>query len=384
MDEFVPGHWLRYEGISTDSSLVTVNFSTIWVVQIQGDVGFELTVVDDQGEVIIPCEAPDDFEYPFVSDTGCTDEGEAFMLTFEEIPDTVILRAHDAVFNFLMDDAFEYIPYGDNFIPYPSDEDRGFMFIWCEGIPYIYSGLVTDAEFDFEGLSEDEAAEYAITIQERDVTDLSEEEFAQFNEMAASGNYTDSTPIIGFEIDLFKDGEEYPIHDPGFTILIKLQLCEPLELEDGEAIFIIHMLPDNEFEIIEATYDADEMTLTFEAGTFSPFVVCRGSKDETTTNNTTTNTNTNTTTTTNTPTPVAAPTATTPAETSATENKSDAKTEETSNPTPTPTTAPSSGTASTGEKAVSVSATIGLILILSAAAVAVYRKRSSAIGNDED
>lgn len=381
---FVPGHWLRYDGVTEDNNGITVNFTTIWVIQIAGQTGFELTVVDEDGDPMLPNYAPDDFEYPFVTDFGFDEYGEPYTLTFEEMPYMAIVRPHNAVFTMLLDEDYEFIPYGDNEILYPADDDCGFAFIWHEGMPYIDADCIEDLAFDIDGLGEDDESMYAVTIREFDVTDLSEEEFAQFSDMAATGDYTDSMPLLGLEINLFKDGEEYPIHDPGFTILIKLQLCEPLELEDGEAIFIIHMLPDNEFEIIEATYDADEMTLTFEASTFSPFVVCRGSKDETTTNNTTTNTNTNTTTTTNTPTPVAAPTATTPAETSATENKSDAKTEETSNPTPTPTTAPSSGTASTGEKAVSVSATIGLILILSAAAVAVYRKRSSAIGNDED
>ena len=373
---FVPDHWLRYDGVTEDNNGITVNFTPIWVIQIAGQTGFELTVVDEDGDPMIPNYAPDDFEYPFVTDFGFDEHGEPYTLTFEEMPYMAIVRPHNAVFTMLLDEDYEFIPYGDNEILYPADDDCGFAFIWYEGMPYIDADCIEDLAFDIDGLSEEQAQEYAITIQEFDVTDLSEEEFEQFSAMAATGNYTDSMPLLGLEINLYKDGNEESIHDPGFTVHITLTLADPLDLEDGQAVFIIHMLEDDSYEIIEATYDADELTLTFDTSSFSPFVSCRGTKVESTGGNTTNNT-TNTTTNTTTTTPT---TAATPA---ATENKTDTKAEETT-ATPTPTAAPASGTASTGEKAVSATATIGIILILSAAAVAVYNKRSSVFGNDED
>lgn len=369
---FVPGHWLRYDGVTEDNNGITVNFTTIWVIQIAGQTGFELTVVDEDGDPMIPNYAPDDFEYPFVTDFGFDEYGEPYTLTFEEMPYMAIVRAHNAVFTMLLDEDYEFIPYGDNEILYPADDDCGFAFIWFDGMPYIDADCIRDVAFDIDGLGEDDESMYAVTIREFDVTDLSEEEFAQFSDMAATGDYTDATPLLGLEIDLFKDGENEPIHDPGFTFTITLTLAEAIDLEDGESVFLIHMLEDGSFEIIEATYDADEMTLTFETSSFSPFVICKGANGES---------SDGTATDTTTPTPATTP-ATTPASTPdvASENAPAAKGDGTTT-TPTPTPA-STSAPSTGEKQHSIAATIGMIMMISAAAIAIYNRRTHEIVED--
>jgi hypothetical protein len=54
-------------------------------------------------------------------------------------------------------------------------------------------------------------------------------------------------------------------------------LKEALTVKDGETVLILHML-DEGFELIEAVYNAKDLTLTFETKTFSPFVVTIGTK----------------------------------------------------------------------------------------------------------
>ena len=81
---------------------------------------------------------------------------------------------------------------------------------------------------------------------------------------------------MAFDITLFdKDGA---VHDPGFPVRITLVLKEELDLEDGETVVILHIIDKDKFELIEAVYNAKNLTLTFETKSFSPFVVTTGTK----------------------------------------------------------------------------------------------------------
>ncbi len=366
-DIFSPGHFVILEGVTEENGRITANFISVWNIRIMSDTDCEFTVLNEEGDPIAPLGAPDDFVYPFVLEGEDEDTFFDLDLVFIERPYETIIRGRNSIITELSGDYTEINPAGDNEVFYPEDDEFGYSEIYVDGMHYednmlVISDNITEVDFEMNGLSEEDASEYVLLIYDYDIEpeDIDDETTAFYLAFGEANGYSDLSILKVFDIALVnQDGYVHSV--PG-GVTITITLSEPLEIEDGYTLVIIHEITGQSREFIDVVYDADALTLSFTTTGFSPFIIAEGKKEETTTTTTPT-------------------TAATPA---ATENKSDTKAEETSNPTPTPTTAPSSGTASTGEKAVSVSATIGLILILSAAAVAVYRKRSSAIGNDED
>ena len=80
------------------------------------------------------------------------------------------------------------------------------------------------------------------------------------------------------------------IHTPPCPITITLKLKKALDIDDGSKVLIYHLDYSTEkVEIIEATYNASDLTLSFVATSFSPYYVMGGTlKEKPATQNSTT------------------------------------------------------------------------------------------------
>lgn len=281
---FQPGHFVTYEGIKVTESTCEVYFNECWVVGIEVmQLDLSMKALDKDGKVIEPaCGSDKDGALIF----ECGDAGEEdftyFEIAYPVCPAEVAVKGINDYAIFYLEcnekDMFK-TPIGENSIEYPSEDDYIWIGAW---------GMVTDTESVnftdsltkvsavFEGVSEDKIDDYLLVVSEFDPSEASEEELAAIKKQIAEKGYDVSEFPLGFDITLYdKNGE---VHEPGFTVRITLVLKKALDLKDGEKVLILHMLDDDNFEIIEAVYNATNLTLTFETKTFSPFVVMTGTK----------------------------------------------------------------------------------------------------------
>ena len=277
-------HFAFYKGIEETETGIIVNFVSCWVVQLDSPVGFDVTVLDEAGQPVIPFDCGDDFAYPFTPDMEINERGEEFYtvcLIFNEKPYKAVICGHDSILTEIIDEGYEVNPVGDNEIYYPTEDECGYVWVRIGGYSILDSGCVNDFYFECEGLSAEEAGRYVIAVN--DINDLSENDIASINSIVEglfSDGYSNTVQLFLIDISLYKDGEQGTIHDPGFSVTITLQLDSPLDLEDGESIALIHFLENGDPEVIEAAYDADNLTLTFVTSTFSPFLGCKLTPEE--------------------------------------------------------------------------------------------------------
>lgn len=282
MDErepYSPGHFVTFDRIEITENTCEIYFNECWVVGIDViTLDLSLKALDKDGKEIKPLG---DTELVF----ECGDAGEEdftyFEIAFAERPSEIVVKGvNDYAILWLgcNDEDILSNPIGENKIPYPSEDDYIWVGAWGiipETETVNFTDSLTDASAVFEGVSEDKAKDYLLLVTEIDVTDAPAEEINAIKKQIADKGYTDVTFPMGFDITLYdRNGI---VHEPGFTVKVTLVLKEALTVKDGETVLILHML-DEGFELIEAVYNAKDLTLTFETKTFSPFVVTLGTK----------------------------------------------------------------------------------------------------------
>ena len=282
MDErepFSPGHFVTFDRIEITENTCEIYFNECWIVGIDVILmDLSLKALDKDGKEIKPLgDANLVFE--------CGDAGEEdftyFEIPFAECPSEIVVKGVNGYAIFWLgcnDEDILSTPIGENKIPYPSEDDYIWVGAWGmipETETVNFTDSLTDASAVFEGVSEDKAKDYLLLVTEIDVTDAPAEEINAIKKQIAEKGYADVTFPMGFDITLYdRNGI---VHEPGFTVKVTLVLKEALTVKDGETVLILHML-DEGFELIEAVYNAKDLTLTFETKTFSPFVVTIGTK----------------------------------------------------------------------------------------------------------
>ena len=286
MDEretFTPGHFVVFEGIAVTEDTFEVYFKSCWIVAI--DVIFtdlSMKVQDKDGKVLKPINVPEDEDYTIFECGDATPEDFTYYeFTFLEQPYEVVVKGINGYSIFVLDcmdnDVFN-TPIGENYIKCP-DEDYIWISAWgkvTESETVAFTESLTSASSVFEGVSAEKTKDYMLVVSEFYTEDAPEEDVAAIRKQLEEKGYTGTSFPLGFEIDLFdKNGS---VHEPGFTVRVTLVLKKALELKEGETVLILHILDDDKFELIEAVYNAQNLTLTFETKTFSPFVVMIGTK----------------------------------------------------------------------------------------------------------
>ena len=287
MDErepYSPGHFVTFDRIEITENTCEIYFNECWVVGIDVIMlDLSMKALDKDGKVIEPVGGSDkDGALIF----ECGDAGEEdftyFEIAYPVCPAEVVVKGINDYAIFYLEcnekDMFN-TPIGENSIEYPSEDDYIWIGAWGmvpDSETVNFTDSLTKVSAVFEGVSEDKIDDYLLLVTEFDTSDASEEEIAAFKKQIAEKGYDISEFPLGFDITLYdKNGE---VHEPGFTVRITLVLEKALDLEDGETVLILHMLDDDKFEIIEAVYNAKNLTLTFETKSFSPFVVAFGTK----------------------------------------------------------------------------------------------------------
>lgn len=282
MDErepYSPGHFVTFDRIEITENTCEIYFNECWVVGIDVILlDLSMKALDKDGKEIKPLgDANLVFE--------CGDAGEEdftyFEIPFAECPSEIVVKGVNGYAIFWLgcnDEDILSTPIGENKIPYPSEDDYIWVGAWGmipETETVNFTDSLTDASAVFEGVSEDKAKDYLLLVTEIDVTDAPAEEINAIKKQIAEKGYADVTFPMGFDITLYdRNGI---VHEPGFTVKVTLVLKEALTVKDGETVLILHML-DEGFELIEAVYNAKDLTLTFETKTFSSFVVTIGTK----------------------------------------------------------------------------------------------------------
>lgn len=282
-EQFVPGHFVTLEEIKIGENSIEIYFAQCWVVAIDvGEVDLSMSVLDKNGKEIKPLSTPDGIKYPvFEFGKAGPEDYTYFEIPFAECPNEVVVKGVNGYALFWIgsgEEDFLNTPIGENSIKYPAEDDYMWIGTWGmlpESETMNFTESLSGASSVFVGLSEDEIKDYLVVISEIDISDAPEEEIAAIKKQIADEGYTGVVFPMGFDITLFdKNG---PVHKADFTVRITLVLNEELDLKDGETVVILHMLEDG-FELIEAIYNAKNLTLTFETDTFSPFVVTTGTK----------------------------------------------------------------------------------------------------------
>lgn len=281
---FSPGHFVVLDGVYASEDAFMVFFTECYVVGIDViQMDLSMKAQDKDGKVIEPVGGSDkDGALIF----ECGDAGEEdftyFEIAYPVCPAEVVVKGINDYAIFYLEcnekDMFN-TPIGENSIEYPSEDDYIWIGAWGmvpDSETVNFTDSLTKVSAVFEGVSEDKIDDYLLLVTEFDTSDASEEEIAAFKKQIAEKGYDIFKFPLGFDITLYdKNGE---VHEPGFTVRITLVLEKALDLEDGETVLILHMLDDDKFEIIEAVYNAKNLTLTFETKSFSPFVVAFGTK----------------------------------------------------------------------------------------------------------
>lgn len=356
---YCPGNWVMFDGITENGNTITLHLTRCWIVRAEICADVEITVNGEDGELLPIGESNTSF-YPLQVDVdeSCEEPREWIDLVFDQKPVEVVVRGND----YLITDIFEVdendlSPIGDNVLPFPDND--GCMWFYVSGIPrggedslVINTPALSGATFTVEG----SAGDRVLVVQGFENNDIPEDIAAAINSHISSSTYTDAVYLYGFDIYLVD--ETGIVTEPGHSVTITLQLAQALDLEDGASVFFVHMHENGTavtYEIIEGTYNATDRTVTFTTSSFSPFVMYKGNKVQQTTTSETTAT-------------TAAPSETTSAPA--------ATTAETLAATPVAAAAQAQTQATRTGEGRSFTSAIGTILILSAAAVALYdRKR---------
>ena len=276
---FSPGHFVTYDGLKVTEFTFEVYFTECWIVGIDVDMlDLSMKVLDKDGKELKPLDEGD-----LIFECGNADEVDFtyFEIAFAEHPAEVVVKGINGYSIFWLESIGEDVldtPIGENHIKYPADDDYTWISAWGyapDSQTVGFAESLKSASAVFEGVSEEKAKDYMLVVSEFDTADAPAEDVATVKKQLEDKGYTAATFPLGFEVTLFdKNGS---VHEPGFTVKVTLVLKEALALKDGETVLIIHVL-DEGFEVLEAVYNATDLTLTFETKTFSPFVVTIATK----------------------------------------------------------------------------------------------------------
>ena len=281
---FSPGHPVAFEEIKVTETTVEIYFTSCWMVKINVDfTDLSMSVLDKNGKEIKPLSTPEGIKYPvFECGDASPDDFTYYEIPFGECPYEIVVKGING-YALLWLGADEEncltTPIGENSIKFPDKADS--IFIDAFGVipeteTVFFTESLTSASAVFVGLSEDEIDDYLLVVSEINIEEADDEDVAAVKKQVADEGYTGVVFPMAFDITLFdKDGA---VHDPGFPVRITLVLKEELDLEDGETVVILHIIDEDEFELIEAVYNAKNLTLTFETKSFSPFIVTIGTK----------------------------------------------------------------------------------------------------------
>lgn len=287
-EEFSPGHWVTFDCIIATENTIEVYFNECWVIGIDAIADLEMTVLDANGKALDPISEPDGVDLPAIENGDAGEEDFNYLeLAYAARPDKVVIKGINGYALFYLEcneDDVLSTPIGENTIKYPQADEVDYIWIGAYGfVPESKTVGFTDSLKDvsavFEGLTEEQAKDYILVVSEFETADAPEEDVVKIKSDLAAKGYTGVLFPLGFDIDLYdKNG---PVHEADFTVKITLTLNKALDLKDGETVVILHVIDDG-YELIEAVYDAEKLTLTFETKTFSPFVVTTATRTETT------------------------------------------------------------------------------------------------------
>ena len=281
---FSPGHPVAFEEIKVTETTVEIYFTSCWMVRINIEfTDLSLSVLDKNGKKIKPLSTPEGIKYPvFECGDASPDDFTYYEIPFGECPYEIVVKGINGyALLWLGADEKDCLttPIGENSIKFPDKADSMFINAWGiipESETVFFTESLTSVSAVFVGLSEDEIDDYLLVVSELNIEEADDEDVAAVKKQVADEGYTGVVFPMAFDITLFdKDGA---VHDPGFPVRITLVLKEELDLEDGETVVILHIIDKDKFELIEAVYNAKNLTLTFETKSFSPFIVTIGTK----------------------------------------------------------------------------------------------------------
>lgn len=347
---FCPEHWVIFDGVTVDGNTYTFNFSLCWNVTVGAVADASIAVYGENGLLTPIGECR---ENP-VSVNIDENEEEPFAMAelfFDTEPSYINITGNNYMMMYISGVEDEDLsPLGTTTVNYPED-NRGFMWLEIGGIQrneedtYIFDTEgIAGATYTINGSA---SGDHAIVIQSFASSAIPESVSSAMSSLIEGSEYSNAVFLYGFDIYLV-DGNGI-VTEPGYSVTITIRLEEAVALEDGQSLFLVHMHGDGAnatYELIEVVYDATNKTITFTTSSFSPFVLHKGTKTE----------------------PV------TPAATPANEETPAAQattTEAAPAAAAAQTTQAAAQAARTGE-AQSYNGTVGIILILSAAALVFY------------
>lgn len=259
--------------------------------------------------------------------------------------------------------AADFIEAEDSVTATGSDTVTGGRVSFTDGVISSGSGLINISDVDLDSLSSAERAEADEVIA-----------YYEDNDIAIQGFLNIDLYNIFLKANTDNEMWTQDIHELDGSATLTIVLDEPLDLQDGQSIVMIHFLEDGTREVIRATYNAENQSITFRTTGFSVYAIAiEGEVTEETTATTTTTTTTSATEATTTATEATTTTTETAAATTASET--------TAAPTPTPTPVPAGGAARTGEGP-SNATTIGLLIMLLGATLLFLAKCMIASSNN--
>ena len=302
--------------------------------------------VDENGRGDVSVNAGDRVTFEFIPEHGYqlqTVSANGFDLEASTEINTYIYYMPDTNIHF----AADFIEAEDIVTASDSDTVAAGSVSFTDGVISGGSGLINISDIDLDSLSSaerEEADEIISYYAEDDIVIQGFLNIDLYNIFLKANTDNEMWTQDMHELDGFAD----------LTIVLE----DPLDLQDGQTVVMVHFLEDGSRELIRATYNATANSITFRTSGFSVYAIAI--EGEVTEPEETTATTTTTTTTTTTE----ATTTTTEATTAATETEATTTaTETTAAPTAAPTSAPAGSTARTGE-APSNNTTIGLLTLL--------------------
>lgn len=347
---FCPEHWVIFDGVTVDGNTYTFNFSLCWNVTVGAVADASIAVYGENG-LLTPIGECRDNPVSVNIDENEDEPYAMAELFFDTEPSYIEITGNDYMMMYILGVEDEDLsPLGTTTVNYPED-NRGFMWLEIGGIQrneedtYIFDTEgIAGATYTINGSA---SGDHAIVIQSFASSAIPASVSSAMSSLIEDSEYSNAVFLYGFDIYLV-DGNGI-VTDPGYSVTITIRLEEAIALEDGQSLFLVHMHGDGAnatYELIEVVYDATNKTITFTTSSFSPFVLNKGTKTD----------------------PV------TPAATPANEETpaAQATTTEAAPAAAAATTTQAAAQAARTGEAQSYNGTVGIILILSAAALVFY------------
>lgn len=281
---FCPEHWVIFDGVTVDGNTYTFNFSLCWNVTVGAIADASIAVYGENGLLTPIGECR---ENP-VSVNIDENEDEPYAMAelfFDTEPSYIKITGNDYMMMYVTGVEDEDLsPLGTTTVNYPED-NRGFMWLEIGGIQrneedtYIFdTDGIAGATYMVNGSA---TGDHAIVIQGFASSAIPASASSAMSSLIEGSDYSNAVFLYGFDIYLV-DGNGI-VTDPGYSVTITIRLEEAVALEDGQTLFLVHMHGNGAnatYELIEVVYNATNKTITFTTSSFSPFVLNKGTKTE--------------------------------------------------------------------------------------------------------